>query len=76
MTLSEYEIINSNTVILTTENQKIKAEVFGKGGHLKITDELVPVKHLREGAPAYRIGVDFIEPIKEGEITVKYTPIK
>lgn len=75
MTLSEYEIINSNTVILITENQKIKAEVFGNGGQLIITDELVPVKHLREGAPAYRIGVDFTEPVSEGSITIKYTPI-
>ncbi|WP_339884888.1 hypothetical protein [Polaribacter vadi] len=75
MTLSEYEIINSNTIILIIENQKIKAEVFGLGGQLKITDKLVPVKHLREGASAYRIGVDFTEPVSEGSITIKYTPI-
>ena len=75
MTLSEYEIINSNTVILTTENQKIKAEVTSTGGQLKITDELVPVKHLREGAPAYRIGVDFTAPVSKGSITIKYTPV-
>ena len=75
MTLSEYEIINSNTVIFTTENQKIKAEVFGDGGQLMIKDELVPVKHLREGGPAYRIGIDFTAPVSKGSITVKYTPI-
>ena len=75
MTLSEYEIIDANTVILTTENQKIKAEILSNGGDIKITDELVPVKHLREGAPAYRIGIDFTKPVSEGLITIKYTPI-
>ena len=75
MTLSEYKIVNTNTILFTEENQKLRAEVFSDTGALKIRDELVPVKHLREGAPAYRIGVDFTEPIKEGSITVKYTPI-
>lgn len=75
MTLSDYKIIDANTVILTTENQKIKAEVLSDGGNIKITDELVPVEHLREGGPAYRIGIDFVEPISKGSITIKYTPI-
>jgi len=75
MTLSDYEIINSNTVILKTEHQTLKAEVFSKDGALVIKDELVPVEHLREGAPAYRIGVDFVSPIHKGSITVKFTPV-
>ncbi|MEO9513480.1 MAG: hypothetical protein ABJN84_04375 [Flavobacteriaceae bacterium] len=75
MTLSEYEIINANTVIFTAGNQKLKAEISSPNGALKIVDELVPVEHLREKGPAYRIGVDFTEPIKEGSITVKYTPV-
>ncbi|MDO5971788.1 hypothetical protein Q4Q35_18455 [Flavivirga aquimarina] len=75
MTLNTYEIIDSNTVIITSKNQKVKAEIKGNGASIKITDEVVPVKKLREGAPAYRIGVDFTEPIKNGTITVKYTPV-
>jgi len=75
MTLNEYKIIDGNTVILTSENEKVKAEIIGNGASIKITDELVPVKHLREGAPAYRIGIDFTKPINEGSITIKYTPI-
>lgn len=75
MTLSEYEIVDGKTIILTENGQKIKAEVSGNGAEIKIIDELVPVKHLREGGPAYRIGVDFTEPIKEGVITIKYRPI-
>lgn len=75
MTLDTYEIVDNNTVILISENQKVKAEVLSNEGALKIVDELVPVKHLREGAPAYRIGVDFVEPISEGKITVRYTPV-
>ncbi|ANW97412.1 hypothetical protein AXE80_03240 [Wenyingzhuangia fucanilytica] len=76
MTLNEYKIVDENTVVLTSENQKIKAEITSNGGVIKISDELVPVKKLREGAPAYRIGVDFVKPIKNGSITVKYTLIK
>lgn len=75
MTLYEYEIVDDNTVILTNENQKVKARISGKGAEIKIIDELVPVEHLREGGPAHRIGIDFTEPIKEGFITVEYIPI-
>ena len=75
MTLSEYEIIDKNTVMLKTEHQTLKAEVFSENGTLVIKDELVPVEHLREGGPAYRIGVDFVRPIDKGSITVKFTPV-
>jgi len=75
MTLSEYEIVDANTVILQTEHQTLKAEVFSEAGALVIKDELVPVEHLREGGPAYRIGVDFEHPIEKGSITVTYTPV-
>lgn len=75
MTLSEYEIVDSNTVILKTENQTLKVEVFSEGGSFVIKDELVPVEHLREGGPAFRIGIDFVSPIDQGSITVKYTPV-
>lgn len=75
MTLSDYEIVNDNTVILKTENQTLKAEVFSDDGALLIKDEIVSVKHLREGGPGYRIGIDFVEPLTEGSLTVKYTPV-
>lgn len=75
MTLSDYEIVNSNTVLLKTEHQTLKAQVFSDEGNLVIKDELVPVEHLREGGPAYRIGVDFVSPIDKGSITVRYTPV-
>jgi len=75
MTLSDYEIVNNNTVILKTDKQTLKAEVFSENGTLKITDERVPVKHLREGGPAYRIGVDFVRPMAQGALTIKFTPI-
>ncbi len=75
MTLNTYEIIDNNTVILMSDNQKVKATITGYGASWKITDEFVPVKYLREGAPAYRIGVDFEKPISKGAIKIKYTPI-
>lgn len=75
MTYAKYEIIDANTIILTTENQKVKAEVIGKGASIIISDEQVPVEHLRESGKAYRIGIDFTNQISEGTITVKYTPV-
>ena len=72
---AKYEIVDDKTVIITSKNQKIKAEVSSKDGELKIIGELVQVEHLREGAPAHRIGVDFTEPVSEGTITVRYTPV-
>lgn len=76
MTLSKYEIIDNNTIILTVGNQKLKVEVSSNDGALKIKDEVVPVKSLRERGPAYRLGVDFKKPISDGKITIKYIPIK
>ncbi|WP_372743961.1 hypothetical protein [Lutibacter sp.] len=76
MTLSDYEIVNDSTIILSVNNQKLKAIVSSDSGTVKITDEIVPVKHLREGGPAYRIGIEITKPISEGEISVVYSPYK
>lgn len=75
MTFSKYEILNNNTLILNGKNQKVKVEVKSKGGEVSIEPEIVPVEHLREGKGAIRIGVDFVTPIKEGQIEIIYTPI-
>ncbi|KAA5825195.1 hypothetical protein FPF71_08365 [Algibacter amylolyticus] len=75
MTFSKYEILDSNTLILTNKNQKLKVDVISEGGSIKITPEPVPVKALRNGKDAIRIGVDFLNPVKKGSITVVYTPI-
>lgn len=75
MTLADYEVVDAKTVILTENGMKVKAEVSSPDGELQILDELVPVEHLREGAPAYRIGVDFVEPLKKGSISVVYQPL-
>ncbi|MEP3837808.1 MAG: hypothetical protein ABJM36_09175 [Algibacter sp.] len=75
MTLSDYEIVDANTVILKTGSHSLRAEVFSEDGTLKITDQRVPVERLREGGPAYRIGVDFTQPIDQGSITVRFTPV-
>ncbi|GAA3650110.1 hypothetical protein [Flavivirga jejuensis] len=75
MTYSKYEILDANSLILTGKHQKIKVEIKSTGGDINIHAEPVPVKHLREGKDAVRIGIDFKEPINEGGITIKYTPV-
>lgn len=75
MTFAQYEITDPGTIILTSEDHKVKAEITAEGASIKIVDEQVPVEHLREGDRAYRIGIDFTEPISEGRITVRYTPV-
>ncbi|QDO94285.1 hypothetical protein FNB79_10000 [Formosa sediminum] len=75
MTLNDYKIIDNNTVILTSENQKVKAEIKGEGFKISIIDELVPVEHLREGGPAYRIGIQADRVANTGKISVVYTPL-
>ncbi|RED94657.1 hypothetical protein [Marinoscillum furvescens] len=75
MTLSDYEIVDAQTLILTENGQQVKAVVTATGGRVTLNDEQVPVEHLREGGPAFRIGVDFVEPLAEGSITVTYTPL-
>lgn len=75
MTFSKYKIIDENTLILTNKNQKVKVEIISEGGVIKINPEPVPVKALRNGKDAIRIGVDFINPIKKGSITIVYIPL-
>ncbi len=75
MTLSNYKIVDDHTIIFTKGNQKLKAEISSDSLSVVIKDELVPVEHLREGGPAYRIGIDFEEPTNKGTITITYTPI-
>jgi len=75
MTLNEYELVDGKTVILKTANQQVKAEIKGKDFEFHIKDEKVPVEHLREGGPAYKIGIEFTEPSVEGILTIKFTPI-
>ncbi|MGQ1784652.1 MULTISPECIES: hypothetical protein [unclassified Saccharicrinis] len=71
-----YEVVNNNTVVMTSEHQKVKVEVSSVGGAVKIKDEVVPVKHLRSGKTSYRIGIDFDNKLSAGSITVKYLPVK
>lgn len=75
-TFSAYEIVDDNTIILTSvENQeKIEVEIKAEGGDIKIVPEPVPVEHLRSGKNAKRIGIEFTEKLKKGAITVRYKP--
>jgi len=75
MTYSKYDIIDDNTLILTNKNEKVKVKISSEGGAVKINPEPVPVKALREGKDAIRIGVDFVKPLSNGSITVTYTPV-
>lgn len=70
-----YEIVDNNTIIITSENQKVKVEISSEMGEVKLKDEVVPVKHLRSGKVSYRIGIDFEKPLTKGSIEMKYTPL-
>ncbi|MDO6809771.1 heparinase II/III family protein [Zobellia galactanivorans] len=74
-TLNTYEIVDDDTVIIQSENHRVKAKIRSEGFAFRIQDTMVPVKHLREGGPAYRIGIDATGPAKEGRLTITYTPI-
>ncbi len=67
--------IKGNTITLNTGSHTVAIEVEADGGEIKLTDEWVPVEHLRTGRKSYRIGVDFTKPLAEGKISVKYTAI-
>ena len=76
MTLNDYEVVDNHTVILKSENQNVKAEIQGEGFDVTVEDVQVPVKHLREGGPAFRIGIKANDVAKTGKITVIYTPLE
>ncbi len=70
----DYQIEDGN-IILNTGNHKVKVEITAEGGDIQIKDERIMVEKLRSGRKSYRIGIDFTEPLTNGAITVKYTPI-
>ncbi len=76
-TFSNIEMVDAKSFILTGVhfNEKVRVEIESQGGDLKINTEPVPVEHLRSGKNAKRIGIDFIKPIEEGSITVRYFPV-
>ena len=75
MTFCQYDIQDDHTIILISENYKVIAKILGEGASLEITDERVPVEHLKEGDSAYRIGISFTKPITRGKITVIVRPL-
>ena len=75
MTFSKYEIINSTTLILSSENRKVKVEISSVGATVKINPEPVPVEHLRNGKDAKRIGIDLSGPVQKGSVTMRFTPV-
>ncbi|PNW28405.1 hypothetical protein [Formosa algae] len=75
MTLNSYEVVDNQTVILTSKHQKVKAEIKSEGFKVTIKDEQVPVKHLREGGPAFRIGIKANKAVNTGKIIIVYTPL-
>ena len=74
MVSDAYEVLDDQTILITTENQKVKVEIMAEGGVVGILPEKVPVKHLRSGKTAYRIGIDYVAPLRSGSITVRFTP--
>ncbi len=75
MVSDAYEVLDDRTILITTENQQVKVEIMAEGGVVGILPEKVPVKHLRSGKTAYRIGVDFVAPLRSGSITTIFTTV-
>lgn len=75
MVSDTYEVLDDHTILITTENQKVRVEIHADSGAVKIEPERVPVKHLRSGKTAYRIGIDFIAPLSKGCIITIFKPV-
>ncbi len=75
MTLNNYKVVDKSTVILMSKHHKVKAEIKSEGFKFTIKDVEVPVKHLREGGPAFRIGIQSDKAVNTGKIIIVYTPL-
>lgn len=73
MTHGPYEIVDTNTVLLSREGRTIKVEISAEGGAFKIVDEEVIVKAIRYADQAFRIGIDFKDKLKSGTIKMVFT---
>lgn len=74
MTYSKYEIVDSNTVIFRTDSHAVKAEITAKGGACQIVVD--PIKTpMGSGKIPQRIGINFVKPLTQGSVSVRYTPI-
>lgn len=75
MTHGDYEVVDSDTVLLTRDGRTIRVDVSAEGGSFRIHDEKVPVKDIRYAPEAFRIGIDFKDKLKSGTITMVFTPV-
>ncbi|MEN8662519.1 MAG: hypothetical protein ACN4GF_08585 [Lentimonas sp.] len=74
MTYAEIEFVSVDTILLNIEDQKVQVLIQSDGGTVTFKDEAVPVR-LGSGKTAYRIGIDFTQPLQLGSISMQFIPM-
>ncbi len=74
MTYADIVFVNDTTLLLTTEQNTVQVSITSHAGALHFSREAVPVR-LGSGKTAYRIGIDFINPIQQGTISIQFAPV-
>lgn len=68
--------IEGNTLYIDSGDHKMKAEITANGGAFEIKDEpIAKAQNLRIRKDAYRISINYKEPIASGDVKVVYTPL-
>lgn len=73
-TYAKIELLDEKTILLTTENKKVRVEIASQDAPFTIKTEPVPVQ-LMSHREACRIGIDFKNPAKKGSIQMRFQPL-
>lgn len=74
MTYADIEFVDVDTILLSIEDQQVQVLIQSDGETVTFKDEAVPVR-LGSGKTAYRIGIDFTQPLQQGSISMQFTPM-
>lgn len=74
MTYSKYDIVDSNSIIFTTDSHKVKAEISVEGGEYEIVVDKITTR-MGSGMVPQRIGINFKKPLIGGTISIRYSVI-
>lgn len=75
MTYSDYEVLDSHTVLFKTDGQVVRAEIRAEGGDVEIVVDEITTR-MGSGKVPQRIGINFKEPLAKGLISITYRPVE
>lgn len=72
ITYQNIDVIGNDKIIIKNKENSVAVNVSATGGRVNIKSEVIKEKPGYIDQQPFRVGIDFIEPVKEASITVTY----